>query len=116
MAEGKAASEKGNLYRGFESDSTINWSDINALIGSEYRINYVSTLTVFNAPTVGPRLCSQILGDQMDGLWSGQSFIIDPGSQNVPTLTQWGVIIMVSLIVGSAVLIMLRRRKAATTA
>jgi hypothetical protein len=34
----------------------------------------------------------------------------------IPTLTQWGVIILVALLVGSAVFIMLRRRKAAVPA
>ena len=111
MAEGKAPAEKGNLYRGFESDSTITWSQISALIGSEYRIHYVTTLTVFDADSLRPTLIGQILGDQMDGLWSGRSLMVDRTQPYIPTLTQWGLIILVTLLIISGIVIIRRRRK-----
>lgn len=50
-------------------------------------------------------------GTQLDLVWVAQVRISE-----IPTFTQWGLIILVALLVASAVFVMLRRRKAAMPA
>jgi hypothetical protein len=115
-AQAVQPAKEGNAYRGFVSNEAIPWDRISAFVGSEYRIHYTTLLTISGAPDVGYHRCSQILGDEMDGLWSGRSFMVDGDPSDIPTLTQWGVTALVALLIGSAIFIMLRRRKEAAAA
>lgn len=114
-AEAKTPAEKGNTYRGFESNQSIPWDSISSYVGpgKEYRIHFTSVLTISNATDLGIIRCGQILGDEIDDVWSGRSFMVDG---DVPTINQWGVIVLVGLVIASGVFIMLRRRKATVPA
>jgi hypothetical protein len=114
MAEKQQPAEKGHSYWGFESDQTLSFADIeDSLYGGKYEINYTYAFSISNAPNNGIQRAGWIMGDEFDGLWSGRSFMVDG---EVPTLTQWGLIILVVLIAASAVFIMVRRKRAAVPA
>lgn len=103
--------EPGYKWVGFETDSSINtviYPDT-AMAVLIYEINR-------NLPT-GPRwgMVYERLGEGCQHQWwpEESSFLI----KDTPTLTQWGIIILVGLIVASGVFILLsRRRKAAVPA
>lgn len=78
------------------------------------------------ADTLHTCIYVHFVGDALglgDYWWHVEDVAIDimvsfknPPEAEVPTTTQWGIIVLVALIVGSAVFVMLRRRKATAAA
>ena len=116
MLEAKESAKEGNDWRGFESDQAIPYDSISGYVGSgsHYYISYACTLAIPLADSLGNTLCGEIPGDEIDEFEElpGSSFLVDADPSHLPTMTQWGIIVLAALIVASAAYVMLKRRKA----